>query len=132
MQTAAISTHFIHPDLQTYFRQRFSDLQKLGQALHSTDLAGAREEFKAIYDLGQNGPFANGDAFKVSQRQQDFEAIGHALQTGDLSQARQAFAELKNSFHPPHSNERQPALGLNPSESPSSARSTESGVDVTA
>jgi len=44
--------------------------------LQKGDLAGAQQEFKAIQDLAQSGPFANGDAFKISQRQQDFTALG--------------------------------------------------------
>jgi len=45
-------------------------------ALQRGDLAGAQQEFKAIQDLAQSGPFANGDAFKISQRQQEFTALG--------------------------------------------------------
>ena len=98
MSTAAVSTSSIYHELQAYFQQRGSDLQKLGQALQSGDLAGAQQEFAAIQNLGQHGPFANGDPFKISQREQDFTAIGQALQSGDLAGAQQAFAQLKSSF----------------------------------
>ncbi|HYM76404.1 MAG TPA: hypothetical protein VE377_10545 [Candidatus Dormibacteraeota bacterium] len=114
MLTAAISSSSIHQDLQSYFQARNSDLQKLGQALRSGDLAAAKQEYQAIKDLGQNGPFANGDAFKMSGREQAFEAIGQALQSGDLAGAKQAFAELRSSFrhgHMPPSPVSVPTLG---------------------
>ena len=98
MSTAAVSTSSIYQELQAYFQQRGSDLQQLGKALQSGDLAGAQEEFSAIQNLGQSGPFASGNAFKVSQREQDFAAIGQALQAGDLAGAQHAFAQLKSTF----------------------------------
>jgi hypothetical protein len=113
MSTAAVSTSSIYQELQAYFQQRGSDLQQLGQALQSGDLAGAQQEYGAIQSLGQNGPFANGDAFKVSQRQQDFAAIGHALQSGDLAAAQNAFADLKSTFQHHHSTEPPPAAVVN-------------------
>ena len=88
MSTAAVSTSSIYQELQTFFQARNSDLKQLGQALQSGDLAGAQQEFSAIQNLGQSGPFANGNAFKVSQREQDFAAIGQALQAGETWQAR--------------------------------------------
>ncbi len=99
MSTAAVSTSSIYQELQAYFQQRGSDLQQLGQSLQAGDLAGAQQEYNTIQALGQGGPFASGDPFKVSQRQQDFAAIGQALQAGDLAGAQQAFAQLQNSFH---------------------------------
>src|SRR5208283_5266569 len=48
--------------------------------------------------LGQGGPFANGDPFANSQREQDFTAVGQALQSGDLAGAQQAFSALKATF----------------------------------
>ena len=113
MSTAAVSTSSIYQELQAYFQQRGSDLQQLGQALQSGDLAGAQQEYGAIQSLGQNGPFANGDAFKVSQRQQDFAAIGQALQSGDLAAAQKAFADLKSTFQNHHSTEPPPAAVVN-------------------
>jgi hypothetical protein len=113
MSTAAVSTSSIYQELQAYFQQRGSDLQQLGQALQSGDLAGAQQEYGAIQSLGQNGPFANGDAFKVSQRQQDFAAIGQALQSGDLAAAQKAFADLKSTFQHHHSTEPPPAAVVN-------------------
>jgi len=115
MSTAAVSTSSIYQELQTFFQQRGSDLQQLGQALQSGDLAGAQKEFSAIQSLGQSGPFASGDAFKSSQREQDFAAIGQALQSGDLAGAQQAFAQLQNTFHHHHQqvSEQPPAVVVN-------------------
>jgi len=98
MSTAPISSASISPDLQTYLQARKTDLQQLGQALQSGDLAGAQQAYNAIQTLAQSGPFANSNAFKVSQRQQDFAAIGQALQSGDLAGAQQAFAQLGSTF----------------------------------
>jgi hypothetical protein len=108
-------------------------LQQLGQALQSGDLAGAQQEYGAIQSLGQNGPFANGDAFKVSQRQQDFAAIGQALQSGDLAAAQKAFADLKSTFQH-HSTEPPSAAVVNLSgASPaSSAASQPAAISSTA
>jgi hypothetical protein len=99
MSTAAVSSSSIYQELQSYFQQRQGDLQQLGKALQSGDLAGAQQEFSAIQTLAQSGPFAQGNAFKVSQRQQDFAAVGQALQSGDLAGAQQAFAQLQATFN---------------------------------
>jgi hypothetical protein len=123
MSTAAVSTSSIYQELQSYFQQRGSDLQQLGQALQSGDLAGAQQEFSAIQNLGQSGPFANGNAFKVSQREQDFAAIGQALQAGDLAGARQAFAQLKSTFQSQGSVD-PPAVVVNLSGSSSGSSSS--------
>jgi len=98
MSTAAVSSNSIFQELQSFFQQRGSDLQQLGQALQSGDLAGAQQEFSAIQSLGQSGPFASGDAFRSNQRQQDLTAIGQALQSGNLAAAQQAFAQLQSTF----------------------------------
>jgi hypothetical protein len=108
MSAAAVSTSSIYQQLQTYFHARNSDLQQLGQALHSGDLASAKQEFNAIKTMGESGPFANGDPFKISQRDKDFAAVGQALQSGDLAGAQQAFAQLKSTFQH-HSTEPPPA-----------------------
>jgi len=113
MSTAAVSTSSIYQQLQTYFQARQSDLQQLGQALQSGDLAAAKQEYSAIQSLGQSGPFANGDPFKVSQREQDFAAIGQALQSGDLTGAQQAFAQLKGTFQHQRSTAPPPAAVVN-------------------
>jgi hypothetical protein len=113
MSTAAVSTTSIYQELQTYFQARNSDLKQLGQALQSGDLATAQQEFSAIQNLGQGGPFANGNEFKSNQRQQDFNAIGQALQAGDLAGAQQAFAQLKGIFHHQHSVEPQEPILVN-------------------
>ena len=60
MSTAAVSASSIYQELQTYFQARNSDLQQLGQALQSGDLAGAQQEFQAIQTLGQSGPSPTG------------------------------------------------------------------------
>jgi len=122
MSTAAVSTSSIYQELQAYFQQRGSDLQQLGKALKSGDVAGAQQEFSAIQNLGQSGPFANGNAFKVSQREQDFAAIGQALQAGDLAGAHQAFAQLKSTFqHQPSVDPPAVVVNLSGSSSGSSS-----------
>jgi hypothetical protein len=98
MSTAAVASSSLYQQLQTFFQTRQSDVQQLGQALQNGDLAGAQQAFNAISQLGQNGPFASGDAFRVSQREQDFNAIGQALQSGDLAGAQSAFAQFQNDF----------------------------------
>ncbi|HVN20696.1 MAG TPA: hypothetical protein VMU05_18055 [Dongiaceae bacterium] len=139
MATAPVSSS-IHNGLQTYFQARSSDLQKLGQALQSGDMAAAEQEYKAIQDLGQSGPFGNGHPFKISGREEAFEAIGRALQSGDLAGAQQAFATLKSSFHhgqrvsPPNPDLGGPLTPIAPSAGQPQAASTSAsaGVDVTA
>jgi hypothetical protein len=124
MSAAAIATNSIHQDLHTYFQQRSADLQKLGQAIRSGDLAAAQQEYQAIQDLGQSGPFANGDPFKMSPRERAFEAVGKALQSGNLSAAQQAFHHLVSSFRRAHV---QPPPALDETSAPAS-----SGSDATA
>ncbi|HEV2401210.1 MAG TPA: hypothetical protein VGS27_30025 [Candidatus Sulfotelmatobacter sp.] len=102
MATAAVSSSSIYQEMRTYFQERSSDLQKLGQALKSGDLNAAQQEYQAIQQLGQSGPFASGDPFKMSQREQAFEAVGKALQSGDLTSAQQAFQKLADSFRHAH------------------------------
>src|ERR1700722_3480562 len=109
MSTAAVSSSSIYQELQAYFQQRGSDQQTLGKALSAGDLAGAQQAFTAIQSLGQDGPFASGDAYKASQRQQDFAAVGQALQAGDLQGAQQAFAALQATFQrAPQPQQQQP------------------------
>ena len=98
MSTAAVSASSIYQQLQTFFQQRNQDLQQLGQDLRNGDLADAQQDYQTVQALGESGPFANGDVFKVSQRDQDFEAIGQALQSGDLTGAQQAFSELQSTY----------------------------------
>jgi len=99
MSTSAVSSTPVNQQLQQYFQTRQHDLKQLGQALQSGDLAAAKTAFSNIAALGQSGPFASGNAFRISQRQQDFAAIGQALQSGDLGAARNAFEALKDTFH---------------------------------
>ncbi len=101
MSTAPISHHPLSQQMQQYFQTRQSDLQQLGQALNSGDVAGAQAAYNKIETLGQNGPFANGDPFKIQQREQDFNTIGQALQSGDLAGAKQGFDALRDTFTAP-------------------------------
>jgi hypothetical protein len=98
MSTAAISASSIYQQTEQYFQTRQSDLQQLGQALGSGDLAGAQTAYNNIVQLGQGGPFASGDPFSRPQREQDFAAIGQALQSGDLAGAQAAFSTLQSTF----------------------------------
>jgi hypothetical protein len=98
MSTAAVSNISLHQELQQYFQARQGDVQQLGQALKSGDLAGAQTAYAKIAALGQNGPFAGGNPFQINQREQAFSAIGTALQSGDLAGAQQAFSALKATF----------------------------------
>jgi hypothetical protein len=95
MATAAVSSSSLIQQQQTFYQTRLSDLQQLGHALKSGDLAGAQTAYNALTQLGQNGPFSNGNVFHVPQREQDFTAIGNALQNGDLAGAQAAFAALQ-------------------------------------
>ena len=97
MSTAGISSSSLIQGAE-YFQDRRSDLQQLGQALQAGNLAGAQQDFATIQNLGQNGPFANGNAFAVAARQQDFNAIGQALQSGDLAGAQTALTQLQSTF----------------------------------
>ncbi len=96
MSTSAVSTSSLYQELQSYFSTRNGDVQQLGQALQSGNPADAQAAYNTITTLGKGGPFANGDAFRLSQREQAFTAVGHALQSGDLGAAQQAFAQLSS------------------------------------
>jgi hypothetical protein len=98
MSTAAVSSTSLSQQVSNYFQTRQQDLQQLGQALQSGDLAGAKAAYANIVKLGQSGPIPNGDPFRRTQREKDFKAIGQALQSGNLQQANEAFATLKSSF----------------------------------
>ncbi len=132
MSTAAVPTSSIHLDLHSYFLQRNSDLKQLSHALQSGDLAGAQQVFGAIHSLGQNGPFANGDAFKVNQRQHDFDAIGQALQSGDLAGAKQAFGQLMSTFLRQHRPEPSPAAVVTLSGASPASAAGNTGAQPTA
>ncbi len=116
MSTAAVSSNSLYQQLQSFYQQRQSDVQQLGQALQSGNLADAQQAFNAIQTLGQSGPFASGDPFRSSTRESDFTAIGQALQSGDLAGAQTAFAALQSTFHQqnqPPSNSTGPAVVVN-------------------
>jgi hypothetical protein len=99
MSTAAVSSNLISEIPKAYFQTRYADLQQLGHALKSGDLAGAQTAYNNIVTLGQSGPFAGGNPFRINQREQDFTAIGQPLQSGDLAGAQQAFAKLASTFN---------------------------------
>lgn len=113
MSTSAVSSSSLNQQLQQYFQTRRSDLKQLGQALQSGNLSEAQTEFSNITTLGENGPFANGQPFTITQREQDFTAVGQALQNGDLAGAQQAFSQLQSTF-----NSAQPQPGPNSSAGP--------------
>jgi hypothetical protein len=98
MSTAAVSSNLISEIPKAYFQTRYADLQQLGHALKSGDLAGAQTAYNNIVTLGQSGPFAGGNPFRINQREQDFTAIGQPLQSGDLAGAQQAFKTLASTF----------------------------------
>jgi hypothetical protein len=98
MSTTAVSNTTPTQQLQQYFQTRRSDLQQLGQALGSGNVAGAQTAYSKIVSLGQKGPFAGGNPFYLTQREQGFQAVGNALQSGDLAGAQQAFSTLKATF----------------------------------
>ena len=98
MSTSAVNSASINQQLQQYFQTRQSDLRQLGQALSSGNLTAAQTQFTNITALGDSGPFAGGNAFKITGRQDDFNALGQALQSGDLAGAQQAFGALASTF----------------------------------
>jgi hypothetical protein len=104
MSTSGVSTSSLSQQLQSYFETRKNDLQQLGQALQSGNLADAQVAYNNLVTLAQGGPSSSGNVFRGSQRQQEFAAVGQALQSGDLAGAAQAFAALTSS---------QGARGLN-------------------
>ncbi len=120
MSTAAISSSSIYQQTEQYFQTRQSDLQQLGQALQSGDLADAQTAYNNIVQLGQSGPFANGDPFSRPQREQDFTAIGQALQSGDLAAAQSAFSTLQSTFE----------KGAGTQNSPSTSATSNSGPEI--
>ena len=118
MSTAAISSSSIYQQTEQYFQTRQSDLQQLGQALGSGDLAGAQTAYNNIVQLGQSGPFAGGDPFSRRQREQDFAAIGQALQSGDLAGAQAAFSTLQSTFQRGAGAQNPPSASAAPSTGP--------------
>lgn len=98
MLTAAVSANLASHVSPEYFQQRRADLQQLGKDLQSGNLSAAKQDFSAIQNLAQGGPFG-GDAFIRTNRQQDFTSIGQALQSGDLAAAQQAYSQLEATFN---------------------------------
>lgn len=101
MSTAAVSTASLYTQTQEYFQTRQSDLKQLGNDLSTGDTTDAATEYQDIVQLGQNGPFASGNAFSRNDRQSDFTAIGSALQSGNTAGAQQAYANLQATFQRP-------------------------------
>jgi hypothetical protein len=140
MSTSAVSSISLNQQLQQYFQTRQSDLQQLGQALGSGDLAGAQTIYNNIVALGQSGPFAGGNPFLKNQREQDFTTLGQALQSGDLAGAQQAFSTLERTFQrgagaqdPPSTSPAAgsgPEIILNLSNSSSSASPEQITIDI--
>jgi hypothetical protein len=97
MSTSAVSSNSLNQQLLQYFQSREGDLHQLGQALGSGDLGAAQTAYNNIVTLGQSGPFAGGNPFRINQREQDYTAIGQALQSGDLAGAQQAFSALEST-----------------------------------
>jgi hypothetical protein len=126
MSTAAVSSNSIYQELQSFYQQRRSDLQQLGKDLQSGDLTDAQQEYQALQSLGQSGPFANGDTFRLSGRQQDFQNIGSALQSGDVTAAEQALQQLGQSFQHPASGAASPTSSSASDASTNVAASTSS------
>lgn len=124
MSTSAVSSTSLNQQLQSYFQTRNSDVQQLGKALSSGNLANAQVAYNNITALGQAGPFANGNSFRVPQREQDFDAIGQALQAGDLAGAQQAFAALKATANGGGETPPSTAGGLTPPSTVSASNSS--------
>ncbi len=120
MSTSAVSSISLNQQLQQYFQTRQSDLQQLGQALGSGDLAGAQTIYNNIVALGQSGPFAGGNPFLKNQREQDFTTLGQALQSGDLAGAQQAFSTLERTFQ----------RGAGAQDPPSTSPASSSGPEI--
>ncbi len=94
MSTAAVSSTSIFQELQSFYQNRQTDVQQLGNALQSGNLTGAQQAYTTLAQLGEDGPFANSEPFSQSGRTQAFNAVGEALQAGDLARAQTAFATL--------------------------------------
>lgn len=129
MSTAALSANLLSQSSSSYFQQRRTDLQQLGQDLESGDLSAAQQDFSNLQSLAQSGPL-NGDAFVASGRQQDFAAIGQALQSGDLASAQQAYAQLESTFK--HGQRVAPPVADSgsPSGASSSSSASPSGSEI--
>jgi hypothetical protein len=136
MSTSAVSSTSLNQQFQSYFQTRNSDVQQLGKAISSGNLANAQVAYNNITALGKAGPFANGNSFRVPQREQDFQAIGQALQSGDLAGAQQAFAALKATFKGGGETPPSTAGGLTPPSTaggltpPSTASAPSSGPEI--
>jgi hypothetical protein len=132
MSTSAVSSSALYQQLQSYFQTRNSDVRQLGQALQSGDLQTAQTEFNNITALGQDGPFASGNAFRVPQREQDFDAVGQALQSGDLAGAQTAFAQLQATFNHGTTNPGGSGSGITNTGGTTASGTTSAGGATTA
>jgi len=80
-----------------YNSERAPEIQQLGAALKSGNLAEAEQAYNNLVALG-NKDLHQANPFVRANRALDFNAIGGALQNGDLAGARKAFADLENTF----------------------------------
>jgi hypothetical protein len=108
MSIAGISSSslFQPTALQSFFVQRRLDIQQLGQALHSGDLATAQAAYTTLNALQRSVPAQNASGqsgtsagpFLDKKVAHDFAAVGQALQSGDVAGAQQAFATLQQDI----------------------------------
>jgi hypothetical protein len=110
MSTSPVSTGSLNQQIHEYFQTRNSDVKQLGQDLEAGNTSAAQSDFNNIVTLGQNGPFPNGEAFLLPNRQADFNNIGSALQGGNLSGAQQAYTQLEDTF--PNSQQATPPIQI--------------------
>jgi iron uptake system EfeUOB component EfeO/EfeM len=84
---------------QTYGQNNFAqfqqDLQTVGSALQSGDLAGAKKAFADLQQLMPNSSTSNQtqNAFTT-----DLNAVGQALQSGSVSDAQAAYGKLQQDM----------------------------------
>jgi hypothetical protein len=112
-------------NLQTYFKERYPEIQQLGKDLQSGNLAAAQQDYNKLEALGNN-VLHKDNPFLRSDRGSDFNAIGSALQSGDIGGAQQAYAALESTFlHKPAST-ASPAAAT----APAASGTPGSGVNV--
>lgn len=113
--------------LQTYFKERYPEVQQLGKDLKSGNLAAAQQDYNKLEALGNN-VLHKDNPFLRSDRASDFGAIGSALQSGDIGGAQQAYAALESTYL------HQPASTASPAAAtvPAASGTSGSGVNVIA
>jgi len=114
-------------NLQTYFKERYPEIQQLGKDLKSGNLAAAQQDYNKLEALGNN-VLHKDNPFLRSDRGSDFNAIGSALQSGDIGGAQQAYAALESTFlHKPASTASPAAATV-----PAASGTPGSGVNIIA